>query len=203
MRVSEETPKEIKVVDLGGNWWRHGSPNINVDWDDVFECDDPDTLSKNRIAKLRETGESVGRACPKCGAVDKRKRRMLYCDYCGHEMARGKASRPIIRADGTLSEVNGEPIKQWTIKAMPGNEKRVEGLYWNAFRKYRADDKKTHVTFNELFQQFHYKTAVEAGSQFKPAFWKAYYPPRDTPRFPKHANDWHRLVRLVDQGRLY
>jgi superfamily II DNA or RNA helicase len=203
LRVSEETPHAVKVLDFGGNWWRHGSVNVNVSWDEVFECDDPDTLSKNRIAEHRETGESVGRACPKCGMVHKAKGRFLYCEYCGHEMFKGKASRPIIQADGTLTEVNGEPIKQWKIKSMPGNEKRVEGLYWNAFRKYRPSDTRTHVTFNELFQQFFYKTAVEAGSKTKPAFWKAYYPPRNTPGFPRHPNDWHRLVGEVDQWRLY
>lgn len=203
LRVSEETPREAKVIDLGGNWWRHGSVNVNVDWESVFECQDPDILSKNRIAKLRETGESVGRVCPKCGSAHRGLGRFLNCQYCGHEMSIGKASRPIIRADGTLTEVNGEPIKQWTIKAEPGNAKVIAGLYWNAIHKFKPDDKKTHVTFNQLYQQFGYKTAVEAGSRIKPAFWKAYYPPRDTPLLPMHPNDFHSLVTDVLKERLH
>jgi hypothetical protein len=198
LRVSEETPRKMTVLDFAGNWWRHGSVNVNVDWEDVFECDDPDTLSKNRIAELRETGESVGRACPKCGMVHKNKGRMLYCEYCGHEMFTGKPSRPIIQADGSLTEVNGEPIKQWKIKAMPENEKTWAGLYWNAVKR-----KDGELTFNQLYSQFGYKTAVEQGSQTRPAFWKAYYPPRDLPLMPQNANDWHRLVRDVAKERLY
>lgn len=198
LRVSANTPDQITAIDLGGNWWRHGSVNVNVDWESVFECDDPDTLSKNRIAKLRETGESAGRVCPKCGSAHRGKGRMLHCQYCGHEMFKGKASRPIIRADGTLTEVNGEPIKQWTIKAKPENEKTWSGLYWNAVR-----NKNGELTFNQLYSQFGYKTAVEQGSKVKPAFWKAYYPPRDLPLMPQGANDWHRCVSEVAPGRLY
>ncbi len=188
------------IIDHGGNWWRHFAPvgfNVNIDWEDVFECDDPDVLSKNRIAKLRETGESVGRACPKCGMVHKSVGRMIHCQYCGHEMFRGKPSRPILQADGTLTEVNGEPIKQWKIKVMPGNDKKWAGLYFNA-RKNGKD-----VTFNQLYAQFGYKTAVEAGSREQPAFWHAYYPPRDLTLMPRRANDFHRKVADVPREGLY
>jgi len=198
MRVSAETPRDITVIDHGGSWYRHGSPNVNIDWDAVFECDDPDVLSKNRIAEIRETGESVGRACPKCGMVHKGKGRMLHCQYCGHELFIGKPCRPIIQADGTLAEVNGEPIKRWTIKAAPGNEKTWAGLYWNAVKRKGGE-----VTPNQLYSQFGYKTAVEAGSQSKPAFWKAYYPPRTLPLMPRKANDWHRLISDIPRHDLY
>ena len=198
LRVSDVTPREIKVLDYGGCWWRHGSCNVNVDWEDVFDCQDPDTLSKNRIANIRETGESVGRICPKCGAVDKRKARMLYCQYCGFEIPTGKPCRPIVHADGTLTEVNAEPVKQWKIKAMPTNEKTWAGLYWNAAKRKGGE-----VTFNQLYQQFGYKTAVEAGSKTKPAFWHTYYPPRTLPLMPKSANDWHRTINEVTIERLY
>jgi len=192
-----ESKSECTVLDFGGCWWRHGSVNVNVDWEDVFECDDPDVLSKNRIAKLRETGESVGRACPKCGMVHKSVGRMINCQYCGHEMFRGKPSRPILQADGTLTEVNGEPIKQWKIKAMPSNEKKWAGLYFNA-RKNGKD-----VTFNQLYSQFGYATAVDAGSRERPAFWRTYYPPRNLPMMPRMVNYWHRKVTEVARGDLY
>jgi hypothetical protein len=185
------------VLDFGGNWWRHGSVNVNVDWEDVFECDDPDVLSKNRIARIRETGESVGQACPKCGMVHKALGRMIHCQYCGHEMFRGKASRPILQADGTLTAVNGEPIRQWKIKVTPGNERKWAGLYWNAKRNGKD------LTFNQLYAQFGYKTAVEAGSRDRPAYWHAYYPPRNLPLMPKNANDWHRNVKEVAKDKLH
>ena len=209
LRISDETPRLVKVLDFGGNWWRHGSVNVNVDWEDVYECEDPDTLSKNRIAEMRETGESAGCACPRCGMVHPSKKgRLIACQYCGHKMDLGKPSRPIIHADGTLKEVNGEPIKQWKIKAVPGDDKKWGGLYFNAAKKYREfqetkGEEGSAVTFNQLYSQFGYKTAVEAGSKTKPAFWKAYYPPRDTPLMPRNHNDWHRHVGEVDKGELY
>ncbi len=197
LRISPETPQSIIVLDFGGGWWRHGSVNVNVDWESVFDCSDPDVLSKNRIAKLRETGESVGRACPQCGMVHSGKGRFLVCQYCGHELFRGKPSRPIIQADGTLTEVNGEPVKQWKIKEMASNEKTWNSLYWNAVK-----NKGGEVSFNQLYAQFGYKTAVEQGSKTQPAFWKMYYPPRNLPNMPERPNDWHRLVSEVDKTRL-
>ena len=198
LRISAETPYSVKVIDHGGAWWRHPRINTNVDFADVFECDDPDVISKNHIAEHRETGESVGRACPKCGMVHKAMTRMIHCQYCGHEMFRGKASRPIIQADGTLTEVSGDPIKQWVIKAMPGNEKMWAGLYWNAMKKHGGD-----VTFNELDSRFAYKTAVEAGTSQRPAFWKAYHPTRGLPLMPKRRNDFHSKIKDVPREDLY
>lgn len=198
LRTSDVTPETVKVIDHGGCWWRFGSVNVNVDWKSVYDCDDPDTLAKNRIAQIRETGESLGQACPKCGMVHKAKGRMLYCQYCGHEIQFSKPCRPIIQTDGTLVEVNGEPIKQWKIKSLPGDEKTWAGLYWNAVR-----NKGGEVTFNQLYQQFGYRTAVQQGSRDRPAFWKAYYPPRDLPFMPRTENDWHRTVGNVARDRLY
>lgn len=189
--------EDCLVLDFGGGWWRHGSVNVNVDWESVFDCADPDVMSKNRIAKQREDGEPMGQVCPKCGMVHKAFSRLVVCQYCGHTLSRGKPSRPILQADGTLTQVTGEPIKQWKIKRTPEAVSMWQGLYWNAMKKHKGD-----VTFNELYQRFHYKTAVAAGSQSKPAFWQAYYPPRDIPMMPKAPNDWHRKVGDVDRDRL-
>lgn len=195
---THESKERCIVLDFGGAWWRHGSVNVNVDWESVFDCSDPDVLSKNRIAEARETGESVGRVCPKCGMVHKKVGRMVVCQYCGHKLTLGKHSRPIIQADGTLTEVTGEPIKQWKIRATPEAEEMWAGLYWNAVKKHDGD-----VTFNQLYSRFAYRTAVEAGSQQQPAFWKSYYPPRDLPFCPRRANDWHRTVGSITREALY
>jgi len=129
--------------------------------------------------------------------VHKSKGRFLVCQYCGHELFRGKASRPIIQADGTLVEVNGEPVKQWKIKQADGNEKTWSSLYWNAV-KHKGGD----VSFNQLYSQFGYKTAVEQGSRTQPAFWKSYYPPKNLPLMPARRNDWHRKVSEVANDQL-
>ena len=193
-----ESKERCLVIDFGGAWWRHGSVNVNVDWESVFDYSDPDVLSKTRISETRETGESVGRVCPKCGMVHKKAGRMVVCQYCGHKLTLGKPSRPIIQADGTLTEVTGEPIKQWKIQRTPEAEKMWAGLYWNAVKKHDGD-----VTFNQLYANFAYRTAVQAGSQQQPAFWKSYYPPRNLPLCPRNANDWHRSVGNVPREALH
>ena len=185
------------VIDFGGCWWRHGSVNVNVDWESVFECNDPDTISKNRIAEQRETGENMGQVCPKCGMCHRPFKRMIFCQYCGFEMKLGKSSRPILQADGTLTEITGNPIKQWKIKSTPEAEQIWTGLYWNAMKK--GGD----ITFNQLYANFAYKTAMMAGTPKQPAFWKSYYPPRDIPMCPKNQNNWHRAINQVPREDLY
>lgn len=186
------------VIDFGGSWWRHGSVNVNVDWESVYECADPDTLSKNRIAEQREHGEPMGRVCPKCGMVHKAFTRFTLCQYCGFELKLGKPSRPILQADGTLTKVEGEPVKQWTIKMTPQAAHIWKALYWNAVR-----NKNGEVSFNQLYQQYGYRTAVDAGTAIRPAFWKMHYPPRDLPFMPRSPNGWHRLVREVSLEELF
>ena len=80
---------------------------------------------------------------------------------------------------------------------MPGNEKTWSGLYWNAVKWNNGE-----LTFNQLYAQFGYKTAVEQGSKTKPAFWKAYYPPRDLPLMPKRRNDFHSQIKDVPTADL-
>ena len=199
LRRSALTPRTVTVADHGGSWFRHGSVNVNVDWESVFECNDPDIISKNRIAKLRETGEAVGVGCPKCGMIHANlKGPLIRCSHCGHEFGVAKASRPILQADGTLKRVNTPPISKWKIKSEPGDDKRWKALYFNAMKNKGGD-----VTFNQLYGQFHYRVAVEKGSQQQPAFWLAYHPARDLPLMPKHVNDWHAKVGDVPKSDLF
>lgn len=189
----------VKVLDFGGSWWRHGSVNVNVDWESFYYCD-AEMISKERITHYRETGEHMGQGCPKCGMVHKSFSRLIVCQYCGYEFSRGKVSRPILQADGKLVHVSGEPIKQWNIRRTAECEKLWQGLYWNAIRKTRSGE---NVSFDQLYQQFWYKTAVNAGSRTKPAFWHAYHAPRDLPLMPKTRFGWHCSVGDLRQDELY
>jgi superfamily II DNA or RNA helicase len=195
---THESKGKCLVIDHGGAWWRHGSVNVNVDWESVFDCEDPDVLSKNRIAKQRETGDSMGQVCPKCGMVHKAFKRLVVCQYCGHQLHIGKASRPILQADGKLAEVTGEPIEQWKIRSTPEGQKIWEGLYFHDLKHKDGES-----SFNQLYAQFGYRTAVIAGTKERPAFWHTYYPPRDLPNMPRNANDWHLKVKEVPRENLY
>jgi superfamily II DNA or RNA helicase len=138
---THESKKECLVIDHGGSWWRHGSVNVNVDWESVFDCEDPDVLSKNRIAKQRETGEPMGQACPKCGMVHKARSRLVVCQYCGHQLHLGKPSRPILQADGNLTQVTGEPIEQWKTRQTPEAQQQPGGKNARHKRSKRRADR--------------------------------------------------------------
>ena len=80
---------------------------------------------------------------------------------------------------------------------MPENQGKWEGLYWGAVRKDQD------VTFDQLYSRFAYKTAVEAGTQEHPAFWKAYYPERTLKLMPMKPNTWHRKISEISRDELY
>jgi hypothetical protein len=185
-------------IDHGGAWWRHGSVNVNVDWESVFDCEDPDVLSKNRIAKQRETGDPMGQVCPKCGMVHKAFTRLVVCQYCGHQLHLGKPTRQIIQTDGKLTAVTGEPISQWKIIRTPECEKIWGGLYFHDLKHKGGEE-----TFNQLYAQYGYRAAVAAGTKERPAYWKMHYPPRDLPGMPRNANDWHLKIKEVPRENLY
>jgi superfamily II DNA or RNA helicase len=190
----------VKVLDFGGSWWRHGSVNININWESFYYYD-AEMISKQRVTHYRETGEAIGFGCPNCGMVHSALCKFTVCKHCGHELRRGKVSRPILQQDGTLTHVNGEPISQWKIRRTPECEKIWEGLYWNAIRNLKKDAKP--ISFNQLYQQFYMSTAIKAGSRSQPAYWKAYHPPRDLPLMPKVPFDWHAHVGDLRQDELY
>ena len=194
---THESKQVCQVLDFGGNWWRHGSVNVNVDWEDVYNFEDPEIISKNRVSKQREEGEPMGQVCPKCGMVHRAFSRMMACQYCGHEMTLYKPSRPILQADGKLTRVSGEPIKQWNIQRTPEAAEIWERIYWSAMKKGG------NVTGNELYARFGYKTAVLAGTPQRPDFRAMYYPPRDLPLMPKNRYDWHRQINLINSNSLY
>jgi len=182
---------ELILIDHGGMWWRHGTFNCNVAWEDFYDCPDADGMSKARIMQYRQSGEPIGTTCPQCGMVHRAKARFTVCQYCGHELQLSKPSRPILQADGQLVEVTGQPIKKWDIRETPEAQRIWESLYWNIVKNKKKDD----VTFNQLYGRFGYKTAVLAGSSARPNFFKAYYPPRTLPLMPKRESGWFRYVR--------
>jgi superfamily II DNA or RNA helicase len=195
---THESKERCLCIDHGGAWWRHGSVNVNVDWESVFDCEDPDVLSKNRIAKQRETGDPMGQVCPKCGMVHKAFTRLVVCQYCGHQLHLGKPTRQIIQTDGKLTAVTGEPISQWKIIRTPECEKIWGGLYFHDLKHKGGEE-----TFNQLYAQYGYRAAVAAGTKERPAYWKMYYPPRDLPGMPRNANDWHLKIKEVPRENLF
>lgn len=193
---SYQDKESCTVIDHGGNWWRFGSVNVNTQWEDYYYFTDPDVICKSRVAEYRDSKEFTERACPFCGMVYNEPARFLVCSHCGKSIPLRKASRPIIQSDGTLTEVSGPPIQKWPIRADATAEEIWAGLYWGAMKKGQ------NPTFRELIARFGYRTAVLAGSQDRPAWWKRYYPSSKLRLMPKHLKDTYLNIESVPQCRL-
>lgn len=174
---NHESLDHVLLQDHGGNWWRHGSPNADRDWQTCFNTS-VRVVTDLRLERIREQKEDPGIVCIKCGAVQKwpRSGRCYQCDF---DM-KGKRSRIILQADGSLKEVEGAILKPRRIRVMPDTQRKWTSMY---HRMRNAD---------RTFRQAEGLFAVE----------NYYYPPRDLPLMPVNDTDWFRKIRDVPNSDL-
>jgi len=155
----------VILQDHGGNYLRHGSPNADRDWQDIWRLA-PEVITGERIEKMREKKIAEPIVCPKCKATRHPEMGGLNCYNCGHQAPR--KSREIIQSDGTLREVDGDIFKQRTIRVKPDTARIWEECYFRC--------RKSGRTFNQARGLFFYENH--------------YYPPSDLPRMPVRSRDW-------------
>lgn len=162
----------VVLQDHGGNWWRHGSPNADREWDMSMTAKDIDEM---HAQKKRDKTEPEPIHCPKCSGI---RLKGPKCPHCGFECT--TRCRSIIQTDGTMREMRGDIFPQRAIAKKPDTNKLWEQMY------YRA--KNSHMTFRQaeaLFYQDHH-----------------YYPPRTLPLMPTSDIDFHRKVRDTPRENL-
>ncbi len=168
LRASPATGKKLAVIqDHGGNWWRHGSPNADRDWDLALT---PAMVAGLREDRLRAKLDPEPVRCPQCACI----LLGLRCP-CGFVIDATKKSRPVIQSDGEPVEVEGDIYRPKRIAFKPD----TTDLWKKAY--YRG--KHGNMTFRQvegLFAREHF-----------------YHPPNNCPLMPKHERDWYRLVRDV------
>ena len=174
-RLLRSSPGKDKAIisDHGGNWWRHGSPNVAREWHlDISASSHRDM----RIDRLREGKERQPIRCPQCGLVRAAGR---ICPKCGFYSLH--SVRPVVQVNGTIRMVKGDPV--WPVKRRkrPNVEEVWKRYYWRAYNSQK-------MTFRQAEGLF----VVEQG----------YWPPRDLPLMPKETLDWYRLVCEVPKSRL-
>lgn len=163
-RLLRAHPSLDRVIlqDHGGNFLRHGSPNSNRDWHDLWQIP-PAIIAGERIEQIREKKTEEPIVCPQCFASRLAGPR---CHHCGYQSP--KKSRQIIQHDGTLKLVEGDVFKPHRIKVKPDTAKVWESYY---FRARRAG-----MSFRQARALFFLE--------------QHYYPPTDLPMMPVASRDW-------------
>lgn len=150
------------LQDHGANYLRHGSPNSDRDWQDLWRLA-PEVITGERIEKMREKEKSEPVVCPQCKMS---RNGGMTCYGCGYVSPR--KTREIIQSDGTLKEVEGDVFKPRMIRQKPDTERIWEQCFFRCLKSGR--------TFNQARALFFCENH--------------YYPPNNLPRMPKHTRDW-------------
>lgn len=159
------------ITDHGGNYLRHGSPNIDRDWEAIW------TLSSNVASKLHEESIRNGDTpepirCPKCSGE---RLGGIHCPFCGHQHE--KSQREVIMEDGKMVTKDGELIPRKVTQKRSNTQKLWDQMYWGFKNK---NLKKTFSQMEAFFVQSH-----------------GYWPERTLNHMPLESMHWHRRVADV------
>lgn len=165
----------VLVQDHGGNWWRHGSPNENRDWHDIWHLD-PKTITDIKLHRVREGEEKQPIECPKCGGCRLSGRK---CRWCGFQY--DKKKRIVIQSNGTL--------KQMSIGELRPRRRRLDEGDEGRWKQYYHRGRRANMTFTQL-------EALWA----KENNWV--WPVRELPMMPKSEIDWFRHIQDVPKEEL-
>ena len=180
LRYHPSTDPDVIVQDHGGNWYRHGSPNIDREWDEWFHLP-VRVISQMRTDAMRDNVEPQPIACPSCGGV---RASGPVCPHCGHVST--KCRRAVLQSNGQLRQVDGNPVKLRYIKSPPGIDKLWQRYYERARR--------TNMTFNQCRGLFVHENH----------YWPANTDGRLTlPFMPLSVLDWYSKVKDVPRKRLH
>lgn len=185
-RVLRNHPSLDHVVlqDHGGNWHRHGSPNIDRDWLSVWTMP-ARVITDLRLERMRErTVDDAGYlvepepiCCPRCGMA---RTSGIKCanPACGYVSP--LKVRHVLQADGKLVDLTGDIFRPRRTARKHDTEYKWEQCYFRCRAK--------SMTFRQAYGLFYYENR--------------YFPPRDLPRMPINDLDWFRKVDRVGEESL-
>lgn len=163
------------IQDHGGNYWRHGSLNMDRGW----RLELTNQIAYNiRRERMRTQTDPQPIVCPECYAV---RTHGKACFGCGFRYE--KRTRPVKYLDGTLKQVAIKEFRQ--KKYLADNEKNRkdwERLVWGTIKSKKDSCQKR--TFSQL-----------AGKLAYDNFGK--HPSRDWPMMPARPIDFYLPVKSV------
>lgn len=163
---------ECLVIDHGGMFHRHGSLNVDRNWN-LSETEQD--ISRERIEAFREKSAKEPIRCAKCSAV---RNGGSICPECGYKSS--VSSRIVVQQDGTLKEMSGDVYRPRQVSMESDTVKKWKSCYWRCRRTGR--------TFNQAEALFKYENG--------------YNVPRDIPLQPLNNIDRHKRIEDVPFGRL-
>lgn len=214
IRASKETPDGVVINDHGANCWRHGSPNEDRDWAELWRTK-PSSVSQMVTDQYKRGEREEPITCPKCRMM---RRAGSKCPKCGHEHQ--KSSRLVIQTDGVLQEYTGKSVHDVRTMQHDNTQSLWDRMYWPAAKahskaeadladlKSRADkgDALAAATYDAKAQALEGKlNKAQTFSQLYGLFFiqHGYFPPRDLANMPKKTIDWYAKVRDINGDSLY
>lgn len=183
-----EGKDECILQDHGGNVLRHGLPNDNRDWAELFSMSEKEIASQ-RKKDVGEKPEKEPIVCPKCGVVRTEGNR---CPSCGQ--ASNARVRTIIQQDGTLKEVGPmfKPPKQKDMA--PIEVKQLDSVFWRLknSRGQTPSDAAVQAVYTEMYGSHPGKQIVNQWIQYrenKLAAWKAKQEAKRAARSNQHSEE--------------
>ena len=166
---------EVILQDHGGNYWRHGDPNADREWDMTKTALD---YHRERIEQMRQDTVREPIACVECGLV---REYGPECPSCGHRQE--KWMRRVIEKDGHLSMRFGKMFRPIKVEKREDTEQLWRSMY-HRMRNAKSGKK----TFKNAYDFFRFENR--------------YAPPKDLPFMPIDPVDWDRRIQDVPRDRL-
>lgn len=161
------------IQDHGGNWWRHGSVNVDREW--ALEMTNHRIVGE-RQERIREKRELEPVTCSQCNRAYMPD--LGACPNCG-VLFRGK-SRMVVQIDGQLKPRQGDILKPRQVREKPTTLDEWKRIYYS--------QRKAGRTFNQAYAWFFQK--------------HHYWPPKSLEFMPHDSGDWFAKINDVPQSRL-
>lgn len=176
LRYSTATPDKVLVIDHGGNYLRHGSPNHDRAWQDWWTMPE-NAVSTIHMERIRNNQAPEPIRCPQC---EGERIGGFRCPHCGFEHQ--KSRRHVVMESGKMVVRDGDVVKRKLVRKKPDTAEKWRRLVLSC---HRYKKKRTFLQLEAWFNhEYHY------------------YPPRDIPLMPKRPEDFCRSVATIPISHL-
>lgn len=186
LRKSQATPDHVIITDHCGNYWQHGSPNQDIDWNEFYFLQEKEILEKQDRKRLERKEEEVAAVCPKCGTILKYGKCPPAPIGCGEEITvnNPRKLRFVYQQNGQLKEIDESELVR---KPRKQNQTSPEQQAWNAIfwaARKSQDSRVSSRTFRSGRELYRQRTGKPLPSKLS--------------LLPKYDEDWDRRIRDVD-----